>query len=160
MQTKERIGDLNSAMTIYEADRSEKIPDGWSRVGSGCYRNVYRCPKGTVYKVCKSGYNSSEDNAEEYIAYQNIVDNNLTKEGWCVAPVDSYSFIHGSTHVTVNTMEFVEGEHEQMTGSYEDHYADYVEIDAAFKAFGLIDGHVGNYIVTGKGEKVIIDLAS
>lgn len=160
MQTDQRIGDLESAMLIYQADRKADVPNGWNRVGSGCYRNVYRCPNGVVYKVCKSIYKSSEDNVVENIAYRKIVQENLTKEGWRVAPVDSYSFVEDSTHVTVNTMEFVEGEHEKLDGPYRDHYELYQQIDSAFQAFGLVDGHPGNYIVTGNGEKVIIDLAT
>jgi len=158
MQTEQALGNLDSAKAIFEADRKGCVPDGWNRVGSGAYRNAYRSPDGFVYKVCKHRFNSSEDNVEEINAYQKILAKKLTKSGWRVAPVVSYDFVHGSSNVTVNVMEFVEGQHEKMT--LDNQYEKWEEIENAFFAFGLIDGHCGNYIVTGNGEKVIIDLAS
>ena len=47
-------------------------PEGWTRLGEGCYRIAYLSPDGVVYKVQLSGGYSYQTNEGEYRKYNNL----------------------------------------------------------------------------------------
>lgn len=72
------IGNETEARFIHEWYRNQRskgdywdnpgpvAPEGWKRLGSGCYRTAFLAPSGTVYKVQNNptSYQSNESEAE------------------------------------------------------------------------------------------------
>lgn len=67
------IGNVDDAQFIYNWVRerssweaeSDSTPEGWERLGSGCYRVAFRSPEGVVYKV-QLLRNSYQSNSGEF----------------------------------------------------------------------------------------------
>lgn len=50
----------------YWTDPGPMAPEGWERLGSGCYRIAFLAPSGTVYKVQSSSSSYQTNEAEAY----------------------------------------------------------------------------------------------
>jgi len=154
------IGSLEDARLIYSRRKSGRgaMPKGWKKVGEGVYRTAYLSPDGVVYKICNDKDQSNND--REYQTYLNIRKSKTKYKGWKVNPVHSYNFMYGHDKVVVNASPFVEGKHELVdwgSTDYDKISREEEKINQAFQAFGILDGHDKNYIVSKRG-RVIIDL--
>lgn len=154
-----KIGSLSDAKLIHRRRKSGKgpLPKGWKLLGAGTYRKAYLSPDGTVYKVDVGGFDNST-NYHEFLNYSNINKRKLPK-GWSIAPTKLYSF----DDVNIIAMKYIEGYHEDIDDWPVDeiykHFSDN-RASAAFKVCNIMDLHEGNYVVTPRGTKVIIDLGA
>lgn len=49
------------------------MPEGWKRLGSGCYRTAYLSPRGVVYKVNARRYDGEEYDGYNHAEFRNII---------------------------------------------------------------------------------------
>jgi hypothetical protein len=149
-----KLGSREEAELIYRRRKSGlgPLPKGWSKVGEGAYRSSYLSPGRVVYKICHDY--DYDCNDREYNAYIRSHTINLPKD-WGVAPTILYKL----DEVSVIAMKYIEGVKLKIKPN-EDDEAILESVDAfnAFSALGLYDVHEGNFIITPKGKKIIIDL--
>ena len=163
------LGTLEEAQLIYRRRKSGAgpLPAGWRKLGEGISRQAYLSPTGTVYKIMGRQDNSNEN---EYLSCQKIkegVKNNMTPlpKPWRVAecklykwdglvkkPRDYFTYDWTEGEVCVIAMEYIDGQH----APDNDYWSD--QGDVVFSHLGSGDGHVANWVMSNKGEYVIIDL--
>jgi hypothetical protein len=157
-----KLGNKEDAQLIYRRRRSGNgpLPKGWKKLGEGAYRSTYLSPEGVVYKVNGSTYDG-DHNFIEAMNFRRIRSSKVkVPRTWRVAKTKLYTFDHDDDKVNVVAMEYVKGEHKSglCTSEQEEKYFEECGAIAAWDALGLDDLHEGNFVITPKGTKVIIDL--
>jgi hypothetical protein len=144
----------------YKYDRRRGAPKGWKKLGSGAYRTAYLSPTGIVYKIAfdyyEEGSRYTNNNDEEFNNYLDIARKNLSFRGWRIPKLYAYTWIDDLSNlkITVNAMEYVEGEHEKKKGDEA-----YDEFEHVFGRFGLYDCQPANWVLSPSGHRYIVDLA-
>lgn len=138
----------------YYDNPGPRAPEGWSRLGSGCYRIAFLAPSGTVYKVQNSP-TSYQSNRDEAATLRRYMLRKLPKG--CRFP--RYQLFMVSEDEGVMAMERMES----LLREYSHYKAEHRRIrnlrnDLIETLHDLSDLHDGNIGVAGDGAVVPIDL--
>jgi hypothetical protein len=142
-------------------------PEGWKRIGGGCFRSAWLSPDGVIYKVEHAYGSYGQSNSEEYENVVRILTGNKSHP-YVSIPRVTYYALDGRG---VIAMEYVKGENPGYChgcGSGYRHCTTkvrgkcinqiYVEIE---KEFGLFDMHSGNVMFIPEQESfVVIDIGA
>lgn len=160
------IGNETEARFIHEWYRAQRAradyydrpgaqaPEGWKRLGSGCYRIAFLAPSGIVYKV-QNNPDSFQSNAEEASTLRRYMFRKLPKG--CRFPRYQLFMVRESEGVMA--MERMES----MLKEYSHYKAEHRRVrdlkaalvDALYDLWDLHDGNIG---VAEDGAVVPIDL--
>lgn len=155
-----KLGNKEDAKLIYRRRRTGRgpLPKGWKKLGAGAYRTSYLSPDRVVYKVCHED-EGHHWNALEFANYRALrAERVKLPRGWRVAPTKVYKFLDGCEEVFIIAMKYIEGKHDWDSPETDDEWFDKIGASEAFSACKMYDMHEGNFLITPKGQKVIIDL--
>jgi len=158
-----KLGNKEDAQLIYRRRKSGggPLPKGWKKLGEGAYRCAYLSPEGVVYKINRTTWDGDHNFIEE-MNFRRIRSSKVKiPSTWRIAKTKLYTFKNKSDDVVhVVAMEYVKGSHKEGLATVEQEEAFFQKSGAlaAWEALGLDDLHEGNFVITPKGKKVIIDL--
>lgn len=156
-----KLGSEDDAKLIYRRRKSGlgPMPKNWRMLGQGAYRTSYLSPDKVVYKICHYEEDQFCDmNEVEYNVFRRIRTSKVRlPRGWRVAKTHLYTFDDQGEKISIVAMEYIEGTHPDVGYDYEAFF-DSIGATKAYKLLDLEDLHEGNFLVTPKGNKVIIDL--